>query len=187
VIASPARGIVHASAGTLLAERRADSTGDHARHRSGAAHLHQRHDRAAEGRADAALVLLGNLPGFSYSHDEFPQTGDLFWSPADWAWTGGLMDALMPTLYHGYPILGYRGRFDPEKAFALIEKYQVTSSFLFPTALKMMMKAVPDRARATTSAALDHERRRERWAPRCSSGRASIWASRSTRCSGRPR
>ena len=88
--------------------------------------------------------LLGNLPGFTYSQDEFPKEGDLFWSPADWAWTGGLMDALMPTLYFGYPILGYRGRFDPEKAFWLIQKYQVTNSFLFPTALKMMMKAVPD-------------------------------------------
>jgi len=27
-----------------------------------------------------------------------PQAGDLFWSPADWAWTGGLMDALLPSL-----------------------------------------------------------------------------------------
>jgi acetyl-CoA synthetase len=88
-------------------------------------------------------VLIGNLPGFSHSHDVFPQAGDLFWSPADWAWTGGLMDALLPTMYYGYPILGYRGRFDPEKAFHLCEKYQVRNSFLFPTALKMMMKAVP--------------------------------------------
>jgi acetyl-CoA synthetase len=88
--------------------------------------------------------MIGNMSGFTYSHDQFPQTGDLFWSPADWAWTGGLMDALMPTLYCGYPILGYRGRFDPEKALWLMQKYQVTSSFLFPTALKMMMKAVPE-------------------------------------------
>jgi acetyl-CoA synthetase len=87
--------------------------------------------------------LLGNLPGFEYSHDGFPQPGDLVWSPADWAWTGGLMDALLPTLHHGQPILGYRGRFDPERAFSLIDKYQVTCSFLFPTALKLMMKAVP--------------------------------------------
>ena len=89
-------------------------------------------------------VLLGNMPGFDYSHDLFPQSGDMFWSPADWAWTGGLMDALLPTLHHGYPILGYRGRFDPEKAFHLMQKYGVRNSFLFPTALKMMMKAVPD-------------------------------------------
>ncbi len=87
--------------------------------------------------------LLGNLPGFVCSHDEFPHPGDVFWSPADWAWTGGLMDALLPTLYFGCPIVGYRGRFDPERALALIEKYRVRNSFLFPTALKMMMKAVP--------------------------------------------
>jgi acetyl-CoA synthetase len=87
--------------------------------------------------------LLGNLPGFTCSHDDYPQPGDLFWSPADWAWTGGLMDALLPALYFGQPILGYRGRFDPEHAFRLIERYQVRNSFLFPTALKMMMKAYP--------------------------------------------
>jgi len=87
--------------------------------------------------------LIGNLPGFTYSHDDFPQPGDLFWSPADWAWTGGLMDALLPTLYFGQPIVGYRGRFDPERAFDLIERYQIRNAFLFPTALKMMMKAFP--------------------------------------------
>jgi acetyl-CoA synthetase len=66
-------------------------------------------------------ALIGNLPGFEHSHDAFPQPGDFFWSPADWAWTGGLWDALMPTLYHGVTILGFRGRFDPERAFTLME------------------------------------------------------------------
>ena len=87
--------------------------GRHARGGPGADRLHQRHHRTAEGRADAASCLLGNLPGFVHSHDGYPQPGDLFWSPADWAWTGGLMDALLPTLYFGQPIVGYRGRFDP--------------------------------------------------------------------------
>ena len=87
--------------------------------------------------------LLGNLPGFVHSHDDYPQAGDLFWSPADWAWTGGLMDALLPTLYFGQPIVGYRGRFDAERAFRLIERYQIRNTFLFPTALKLMMKAYP--------------------------------------------
>ena len=87
--------------------------------------------------------LLGNLPGFMHSHDGFPQPGDLFWSPADWAWTGGLMDALLPTLYFGQPIVGYRGRFDAERALALIERYRIRNTFLFPTALKLMMKAFP--------------------------------------------
>ncbi len=95
-----------------------------------------------KGALAAHRSLLGNLPGFQHSQDMFPHAGDLFWSPADWAWTGGLMDALLPTLYYGYPILGYRGRFDPEKAFYLMQKYAVTNTFLFPTALKMMMKSI---------------------------------------------
>ena len=99
------------------------------------------------GPPKAALMpqscLIGNLPGFVHSHDGYPREGDLFWSPADWAWTGGLMDGLLPVLYHGQPIVGYRGRFDPERAFALIAKYGIRNAFLFPTALKMMMKAFP--------------------------------------------
>jgi acetyl-CoA synthetase len=89
-------------------------------------------------------ALLGNIPGFVHSHDLYPQEGDFFWSPADWAWTGGLMDALLPSLYFATPILGYRGRFDPERAFWLMQKHAVRNSFLFPTALKMMMKAAPE-------------------------------------------
>ena len=89
-------------------------------------------------------IMIGNVPGFVHSHDFFPQQGDLFWSPADWAWTGGLMDALLPAWLFGVPILGYRGRFDAERAYDLLERYGVRNSFLFPTALKLMMKAVPE-------------------------------------------
>ena len=88
-------------------------------------------------------ALLGNLSGFTYSHNQFPQPGDVFWSPADWAWTGGIWDALLPTLYFGHTIVGYNGRFDPVHAFSLMERYGVTNTFLFPTALKMMMKTMP--------------------------------------------
>jgi len=97
-----------------------------------------------KGALMAHRTLIGNLSGFVCSHDFFPQPGDMFWSPADWAWTGGLFDVLLPVWRFGMPLLGYRGRFDAEKAFALIEKYGVRNAFLFPTALKMMMKAVPD-------------------------------------------
>jgi acetyl-CoA synthetase len=88
-------------------------------------------------------ALIGNLSGFVASQNWFPQKGDVFWSPADWAWTGGLMDALLPTLYFGMPIVAYHGRFHPERAFELMQRQRVTNSFLFPTALKAMMKAVP--------------------------------------------
>jgi acetyl-CoA synthetase len=92
-------------------------------------------------------ALIGNLTGFVCSQNWFPGTlggaAPVFWSPADWAWTGGLMDALLPTLYFGREIVAYQGRFHPEAAFELMERHGVTHSFLFPTALKAMMKAVP--------------------------------------------
>jgi len=98
---------------------------------------------APKGALIPHSAIIGNLTGFVASQNWFPQDGDVFWSPADWAWTGGLMDALLPSLYFGMPIVGYRGRFSPDTAFQLMEKYGVTNTFLFPTALKMMMKACP--------------------------------------------
>jgi acetyl-CoA synthetase len=96
-------------------------------------------------------ALIGNLPGFVCSQNWFgfatsgsDQNTSVFWSPADWAWTGGLMDALLPTLYFGRSIVGYNGRFSPELAFTLMQEHGVTHSFLFPTALKAMMKAYPE-------------------------------------------
>lgn len=99
---------------------------------------------APKGALIPHSALIGNLTGFVASQNWYPQDGDVFWSPADWAWTGGLMDALLPALYFGMPIVGYRGRFTPDTAFRLMEKYGVTNTFLFPTALKMMMKAYPE-------------------------------------------
>jgi acetyl-CoA synthetase len=110
-------------------------------------------------------ALIGNLPGFVCSQNWFgfspypsplPPAGEgalpagsdaVFWSPADWAWTGGLMDALLPTLYFGRPIVAFNGRFAPDTAFALMQDHGVTHTFLFPTALKAMMKAFPQPAR----------------------------------------
>ena len=107
------------------------------------------------GNPKGALIpqraLIGNLTGFVCSQNWFgfdPWDGQkpseaVFWSPADWAWTGGLMDALLPSLYFGRPIVAFAGRFDPELAFEILQTNQVTHTFLFPTALKAMMKAVP--------------------------------------------
>lgn len=99
------------------------------------------------GQPKGALIphraLIGNLSGFVCSQNWFPQEDDVFWSPADWAWTGGLWDALMPALYFGKPIVGYQGRFSAQVAFELMERYRVTNTFLFPTALKQMMKTCP--------------------------------------------
>ena len=101
------------------------------------------------GQPKGALIphraLHGTLTGFVCSQNWFgAEPGGVFWSPADWAWTGGLMDALLPTLFFGREIVAYQGRFTPEGAFELMQRHRVTHSFLFPTALKAMMKAVPE-------------------------------------------
>jgi acetyl-CoA synthetase len=123
------------------------------------------------GNPKGALIphraLIGNLTGFVCSQNWFGfdvsawpdptaalcqlastaqvPTGSqaVFWSPADWAWTGGLMDALLPTLFFGRPIVAFNGRFSPQTALELLRDCGVTHTFLFPTALKAMMKAYP--------------------------------------------
>jgi acetyl-CoA synthetase len=100
-------------------------------------------------------ALIGNLTGFVCSQNWFgyedvkngkanKSSNAIFWSPADWAWTGGLMDALLPTLYFGREIIAFNGRFSPEATFELLQTQRVTHTFLFPTALKAMMKAFPE-------------------------------------------
>ena len=103
-----------------------------------------------KGALLAHRTLIGNLPGFVCSQNWFGFDGKtnatsdaVFWSPADWAWTGGLIDALLPSLYFGRPIVAFNGRFSPELAFSLMQEQGVTHTFLFPTALKAMMKAYP--------------------------------------------
>lgn len=97
-----------------------------------------------KGALIAHRVLLGHLPGVEFPHNFFPQKGDLFWTPADWAWAGGLMDVLLPSLHYGIPVVAFRARkFDPERAFYLIQKHGVRNSFIPPAALKMM-REVPN-------------------------------------------
>jgi acetyl-CoA synthetase len=123
------------------------------------------------GNPKGALIphraLLGNLTGFICSQNgfgfELADQSDpaqrlcqlasaeplplgsqaVFWSPADWAWTGGLMDALLPSLFYGRPIVAFNGRFSPQLALELMRDCAVTHTFLFPTALKAMMKSYP--------------------------------------------
>ena len=95
-----------------------------------------------KGALHGHRVLPGHLPGVALPHEFFPQPGDLFWTPADWAWAGGLLDVLLPSWAAGVPVLASPpGRFDPEEAFALLARHGVRNAFLPPTALKMMRQA----------------------------------------------
>jgi acetyl-CoA synthetase len=97
-----------------------------------------------KGALHAHRVLIGHLPGVEMSHDFFPQPKDRIWTPADWAWIGGLLDVLLPALHHGVAVVAHRfAKFDAQAAFALIRRHKVRNAFLPPTALKMMREAAP--------------------------------------------
>ncbi|ABD56202.1 AMP-binding protein [Jannaschia sp. CCS1] len=97
-----------------------------------------------KGVLHAHRFLYGHLPCMELSQGGFPEPGDIGWTPADWAWIGGLMDMAMPCLFYGVPLLSHRfAKFDPDAAFALMAREGVTNSFLPPTALRLMRDTAP--------------------------------------------
>jgi acetyl-CoA synthetase len=95
-----------------------------------------------KGALHAHRVLLGHLPGVELPQRFFPKPGDVFWTPADWAWIGGLFDVLLPAWHHGVPVVARRSaKFDPLEAHALMARHGVRNVFLPPTALKLMRQA----------------------------------------------
>ncbi|MEM7216558.1 MAG: AMP-binding protein [Pseudomonadota bacterium] len=92
-----------------------------------------------KGALHAHRVLRGHLPGVELSHDLLPQTDDVLWTPADWAWIGGLLDVLMPGLYHGIPVVAARmEKFNGAECRRIIETADVKNIFFPPTALRML-------------------------------------------------
>jgi acetyl-CoA synthetase len=97
---------------------------------------------APKGVLHAHRFLIGHLPSMELTHEGFPRSEAVGWTPADWAWIGGLMDMAMPCLYYGVPLIARRlRRFDAAEALALMRDQGVTNVFLPPTALKMMRGA----------------------------------------------
>lgn len=95
-----------------------------------------------KGALHAHRVVLGHLPNVEMCHDFLPRPGDLMWTPADWAWIGGLINGLFAFWYHGIPLVGHRARkFEPQAAMQMMADLSVRNVFLPPTALKLMRQA----------------------------------------------
>jgi acetyl-CoA synthetase len=101
-----------------------------------------------KGALHAHRVLLGHLPGVEMPHEFLPQPGDRLWTPADWAWAGGLLNVLLPGLQAGVPVVAKKfDRFDPEEAFRLMADMKVRNAFIPPTALRMLRTVANPRSR----------------------------------------
>ena len=100
-----------------------------------------------KGALHAHRVLIGHLPGIEFPHEFLPQPGDRFWTPADWAWAGGLLNVLLPALRYGVPVVAQKvEKFDPGEAYALMTRMSVRNAFIPPTALRMLRSAPPPKA-----------------------------------------
>lgn len=96
-----------------------------------------------KGALHGHRVLPGHLPGFQLVHEFLPQEGDLLWTPADWAWAGGLLNGLLPSLSLGIPVVARKfEKFDPNEAWQLIADLKIRNIFIPPTALRML-RTVP--------------------------------------------
>src|SRR5882724_4879309 len=95
-----------------------------------------------KGALHAHRLVLGHLPNVEMCHDFLPRPGDRMWTPADWAWIGGLLNALFAAWYHGIPLVGHRARkFEPQAAMEMMADLGIRNVFLPPTALKLMRQA----------------------------------------------
>jgi acetyl-CoA synthetase len=92
-------------------------------------------------------VWLGHCPAYRM-YFERDLGGSVMWTPADWAWLGGLGNLLCPAWHYGRPVVGYpMGSFDPETAFAVLEEFGVTHAWIPPTAIRMLMSVDDPAAR----------------------------------------
>jgi acetyl-CoA synthetase len=97
---------------------------------------------APKGVVHAHRVVAAHAAPISLAHDGFPHAGDLLWSPADWAWAGGLVDCLLSAWHAGVPIVAHRARrFDPDEVLDLIARHGVRNAFLPATALRLLRRS----------------------------------------------
>ncbi|TWB52114.1 acetyl-CoA synthetase [Rhizobium sp. ERR 922] len=95
-----------------------------------------------KGALHGHRVLPGHIPGMQFAHEGFPKAGDRLWTPSDWAWAGGLLNALLPSLMLGVPVVSSPAqKFDPNMAFRIMAEMEVRNAFIPPTALRLL-KAV---------------------------------------------
>lgn len=95
-----------------------------------------------KGALHGHRVLPGHLPGVQMPHEFMPQPGDLAWTPADWAWAGGLLNMLLPALHFGVAVVARPvTRFEPDEAYQLMQDLGIRNAFVPPTALRMLRGA----------------------------------------------
>ena len=101
-----------------------------------------------KGMLHAHRILHAYLPTVTMFYNlELDRDDTVFWSPADWAWVGGLLDLVLPAWQLGQTVVATQQRFDSEWAFEFMSRHKVTHSFMTPTALKRLAEVPSPRSR----------------------------------------
>lgn len=92
-----------------------------------------------KGLMHAHRILAAYMPTVRLFYDlDIEGEGLVFWTPADWAWVGGLLDLVLPAWAEGHAVLASPQRFEATAALDLMARHRVTHSFMTPTALKRL-------------------------------------------------
>jgi acetyl-CoA synthetase len=94
-----------------------------------------------KGALHGHRILPAHMPGMRTAFMNAPQPGDVFWTPADWAWIGGLFDVLFTALALGCPVVATPGKFSAAGTLEVMRRHRVTAAFVPPTALKQLRSA----------------------------------------------
>lgn len=95
-----------------------------------------------KGAVHGHRVVLGHIPGLRFAHPGLGRPDDVMWTPADWAWAGGLLNVLLPSLALGVPVVaGLHAKFSVDEVLGLLWDFKVRNAFLPPTALRMLQAA----------------------------------------------
>jgi acetyl-CoA synthetase len=87
-------------------------------------------------------ILHAYLPTVSLFYNLEMQDRDcVFWTPADWAWVGGLLDLVLPAWFHGHTVVASQHRYDQDWAIDFMARHRVTHVFMTPTGLKRLAES----------------------------------------------
>jgi len=132
--------MTHAGAKIVLVRQsrkppRSSRTVDTSADDPGPDHLHLRHPREIQKRRAACASGGGSaiLPNVEMCHRfSCPKPGDLMWTPADWAWIGGLIKRRCSRgWYHGVPIVRPTAprKFEPQAAMQMMADHGIRNVF----------------------------------------------------------
>ena len=109
-----------------------------------------------KGVAHSQAIWVSYCSAFRmyFEHVDTPPEREVYWTPSDWAWIGGLGTVLFPAWHYGRPVVARpMQKFEADTVYDVMETFGVTHASVPPTALRALIDA--DTSPATFDLALE--------------------------------